>query len=111
GWTVFGLTSKDRAERTSEAVAARAAPALGPAAAGAAVDQARAASPAASRQIRLAPSAPLAANDGGATIRRETRVAGAVVSRPNPMSQSISRAQGVGSRFRSPPARKTEKMK
>ena len=113
GWSVFGLANGERTERGPDTAAARPAPALAASAAGAAVDQARGASPAPSRQIRMAPSAPLAANDGGpGGVRRETRiVGGAAAGGPAPMGQSISRVQGVGSRFRSPPARKTEKVK
>jgi type IV secretion system protein VirB6 len=114
GWSVFGLAAKDRAERGPDMAAARPVPALAPSTAGAAVDQARAATIATSRQIRMAPSAPLAANDsGGAGVRRETRVVGTATgaSGDTPRGQSISRVQGVGSRFRSPPARKTEKVK
>src|SRR5690606_34406378 len=64
GWSVFGLAGRDRAERSagaSHAVHGRAP--YAPPAAAAAVDQARGAAPSTSRRIRLAPAAPLAAND------------------------------------------------
>jgi type IV secretion system protein VirB6 len=114
GWTVFGLSVHERGDSGGDNLAAaRAAAAAAPSAAAAAVDQARAAGPAASRQIRLTPSAPVAANDSlPASARRELRLAnGAAGGAASAGSQSNSRVQGVGSRFRSPPARKTEKVK
>ncbi|MXO57957.1 hypothetical protein GRI89_00140, partial [Altererythrobacter salegens] len=85
-------------------------PAIAPPAAGAAVDQARSAAPGASREIRMASPGPVAANDTGSAVgRREVRIS-PTTGQP-PANSSISRVQGVGSRFRSPPSRKTEKMK
>ena len=112
GWSVFGLAGRDRTERTA-AIAAPSAnsAAYAPSAAAVAIDQARGGTPLASRQIRLPASAPLAANDGGTvSVARETRVVGAAATAAAPHSPN-SRAQGVGSRFRSPPARKTEKLR
>ncbi|MXO59985.1 type VI secretion protein [Altererythrobacter salegens] len=112
GWSVFGLANGSREEKieTAAAAASRPIPAIAPPAAGAAVDQARYATAAPSREIRLASAAPLAANNaGGAVNRREVRVSG--TSGQPSGAKSISRASGVGSRFRSPAVRKTEKMK
>jgi type IV secretion system protein VirB6 len=114
GWSVFGLAGGGRAAHDGGiAGPARAASAYVAAPAGAAVDQARAVTPAPSRQIRMAQAAPAAANDvAPASRHRETRVVGATGTGTNGSAgQSISRVQGVGSRFRSPPARKTEKVK
>ena len=112
GWSVFGLARRDRTERISANPASTASgAAYAPPAAAVAIDQARGGTPLASRQIRLPVSAPLAANDGGTvSVARETRVAGAAATAAAPHSPN-SRAQGVGSRFRSPPARKTEKLR
>jgi type IV secretion system protein VirB6 len=110
GWSVFGLAGDARAERTGSSDHGRQVAAYAAPVAGAAVDQARGGSAAPSREIRLASAAPLAANDSGlAGGRRDVRVA-ATAAQPS-ISSSISRANGVGSRFRSPTARKTEKIK
>ena len=113
GWTVFGLAGKDRRERgEGDAGAVRNVSAYAPSAAAAAVDQARSASAAPARQIRLAPSPPAAANDGvQGAIRRETRVVGIGAGPDRMNNPSTSRVRGVGSRFRSPPVRKTEKVR
>lgn len=124
GWTVFGLARPAREdERGASALAAtsRATPvAAFPAAAAAApgrVDPARATTPAPGREIRVAGAAlPLAANDSGgagtAQIHRTTRIvgagapAGADADRPQ-----VSRARGIGSRFKSmPPTPATRSM-
>jgi type IV secretion system protein VirB6 len=112
GWSVFGLAGRDRAERTSAYPApATVSAAYTPSAAAVAIDQARGGPAPASRQIRMPSSAPLAANDEGTvSAARGTRVvtaAATAAATPSPNS----RAQGVGSRFRSPPARKTEKLR
>lgn len=113
GWTVFGLARSDRRERHEGAAGGvRNVPAYVPSAAAAAVDQTRSASAASSRQIRIAPSLPAAANDGErGAIRRETRVVGTGAGADRVNSPSTSRVHGVGSRFRSPPARKTERIR
>ncbi|WP_305096807.1 type IV secretion system protein [Croceibacterium aestuarii] len=109
GWNVFGMAGSTRQESTSSTGAVdRAMPAYAPQPTGFAVDQARGASP--SREIRLAAPAPLAANDAGAVGNRREVGISAATGQPAGTS-SISRVAGVGSRFRSPPARKTEKMK
>jgi len=113
GWTVFGLAGKASGER-SDAAPAAAVHTVAASAVGAAVDQARAAAQAQSRQIRLGATAPAAANDSGAGYagRRETRVLGGGANEaPAVSSQFQSRARGVGSRFRAAPYRRSEKSK
>jgi type IV secretion system protein VirB6 len=114
GWSVFGLARRDRSERTSATpVPAAASAAYTPSAAAVAIDQARGSSPM-SRQIRVPASAPLAANDGGTGgAARGTRVVAAAgaAAAPTATHNPNSRAQGIGSRFRSPAARKTEKLR
>ncbi|HEY7808332.1 MAG TPA: type IV secretion system protein [Croceibacterium sp.] len=109
GWSVFGLASKAPAERAEPALAPRA-PVIAAPIAGIAVDQARGAT--SSRSIRLAPTAPIAANDPGVTVaaRRETRVVTARAARVAPMEAS-SPARGIGSRFRIVPNRRWETPK
>jgi len=114
GWSVFGLARRDRSERSSVApVPAAVSAAYTPSAAAVAIDQARGGTPPASRQIRVPASTPLAANDGGTVGgARGTRVvAAAAAAAPAATHSPNSRAQGVGSRFRSPAARKTEKLR
>jgi type IV secretion system protein VirB6 len=112
GWSVFGLAdgASERSE-TASAGSPRTAYAQSPAAV--AVDQARGAAPAPSRQIRMASPAPAAANDhGGTSVRRETRIVGGTSGQAAPTStQFLSRARGVGSRFRAAPIRHSEKLK
>ena len=117
GWSVFGLTgtvaieggSRDNA---SPASAVTPAPALAIAA-----EQARATATAPSREIRLSRSAPAAANDagtaGGGGGRRETRIVSSTVAAAagSASNSGVSRARGIGSRFRAAPARSLEKFK
>ena len=112
GWSVFGLAG-GASERSETASAAPSRPAYAQAAAAVAVDQARGAAPAPSRQIRMASSAPAPANDhGGTMVRRDTRIVDGASGQTAPTStQFLSRARGVGSRFRAAPARHPEKMK
>ena len=114
GWSVFGLADTSADNRADPAPALRP-PAVTPqAAAGAAVDQVRAGTVAASRQIRMASSAPLAANDHGSAppVRRETLVVGkAAQAATSAPGHALSRARGVGSRFRAAPTRHSEKLK
>jgi type IV secretion system protein VirB6 len=112
GWSVFGLAG-GASERSETASAGASRPAYAQSAAAVAVDQARGAAPAPSRQIRMASPAPAPANDhGGTTVRRETRIVGGASGQTAPTStQFLSRARGVGSRFRAAPARHPEKMK
>lgn len=113
GWTVFGLAGKPAAESANPALVRQVSQVATPAA-GIAVDQARAAAASQSRQIRIASSAPAAANDAGpgAAGSRATRVvrAGESVAAVA-SSQYQSRARGVGSRFRAAPARRLENVK
>jgi type IV secretion system protein VirB6 len=112
GWSVFGLAG-GASERSETASTGSSRPAYAQSAAAVAVDQARGAAPAPSRQIRMASPAPAPANDhGGTTVRRETRIVGGASGQTAPTStQFLSRARGVGSRFRAAPARHPEKMK
>jgi type IV secretion system protein VirB6 len=105
GWSVFGLAGGTASARSETTTAGPSRVAFAPSAAAVAVDQARGAAPAPSRQIRMASPAP--ANDhGGATVRRETRIVGGASGHAAPTStQFLSRARGVGSRFRAAPAR------
>jgi type IV secretion system protein VirB6 len=106
---VFGLANKASFERAEPAPPPRAA-VYAPSVAAASVEQARTA--ASSRSIRLAPAAPLAANDAGGAVatRRETRVLGASTA-PAAPAQALSRARGIGSRFRTAPDRHWETSK
>ncbi len=115
GWRVFGLTGsvtlegEARTPASANPVAAPI-PAVAPAS-----GQGRAATGAPSREIKLARGAPAAANDAGpagASGRRETKVAGvATASSGSATGHSpLSRARGIGSRFRAAPARSLEKF-
>ena len=113
GWSVFGLAGSPAVER-GQAASPPAAPAIAAPAAGAAVDQARRAAQGPSRQIRLTPAMAVAANDldPPSSTRRETRLIGSGADHGAAASSpSQSRARGVGSRFRAPLARRSEKMK
>jgi len=105
GWSVFGLAgSRSESESAGAAAAPRALP---PAASAAPQPDPRNASPAPSRQIRMSSSAaaPLAANDPGpavASTRRETTIIAGAASASGGQPTSISRARGIGSRFRAP---------
>jgi len=111
GWSVFGLAGS-RAESESTGGAAGSRTFMPPAAPSAiqAVDPARTSSPAPSRQIRVpaAAAVPMAANDsgpsGGGGSRRETTIiAGTAHSSAGVQPQAaMSRARGIGSRFRAP---------
>jgi len=113
GWRVFGLADASAANSGGSAAApARSAPALAaPAAGGTAT-----ASPSPARQIRLTGTAPAAANDAGSpgsAPRREAQIIGAAASQASggmAANSSLSRARGIGSRFRAP-ARSTEKFR
>ena len=108
GWTVFGLTeSASDKDRDDSAWAARS-QAAATLAASSRAEGAAAATPAAtSRQIRVGATPPGApANDAGASaatvLRRETQVVtggGAASGQP---PSAVSRARGIGSRFRAP---------
>ncbi|MEO0061675.1 MAG: hypothetical protein RLZZ08_235 [Pseudomonadota bacterium] len=107
GWTVFGMTDssadKDRDDSAwparAQASATIAATARSEAAQG----------PATTRQIRVAATAPAAANDAGASaatvLRRETRIVSGSAPQAEATGPGPSRARGIGSRFRAPAAR------
>ncbi len=116
GWTVFGLARSAREDERGAATLAaspraRAAAAYQAAAAtpGRVDPIARAATPAPGREIRVAGAAmPMAANDtGGASATREirtTRIVGPGASNGSETDRpQISRARGIGSRFKSAP--------
>jgi type IV secretion system protein VirB6 len=122
GWSVFGLTGTVAIESDSRGGLAPAAAAVPPPARAIAAEQARVAATAPSREIRLARNAPAAANDAGQSGgggRRETKVVGgATLSAGGSASGQppLSRARGIGSRFRAAPhksnqARSLEKFK
>jgi type IV secretion system protein VirB6 len=115
GWRVFG-----RAGAGGETSgAARSTPLSGaPGAAGAVTVTPAAAAPssapAPSRQIRLATSVPVAANDtlvSAPPARRETRLVTAPAAPAAAGPAGPSRARGIGSRFRAPQASSLETMK
>lgn len=114
GWDVFGLARRGTADgdRMHAAVAARAASAAAAPLAG----EAAQGSSAPSRDIRVArAAAPVAANDTvpAGTTRRETQVisGAAATAASSAAGQPVSRARGIGSRFRTASARSTEKFR
>src|SRR5690606_18409188 len=114
GWRVFGLAGAAPADGDARAGSgARPAPAS-LAAASVHAEAPRGAAPAPSREIRLARPAPAAANDtapSGQATRRGAQIAAGAASSAGPSANaSLSRARGIGSRFRAPPAR-MEKLK
>jgi type IV secretion system protein VirB6 len=115
GWTVFGLAGATGEGDKRSAGAASVTPAA-VAAAAANAGQARAAAPAPAREIRIA-RAPLAANDAGAGEGGgERRIKIAATGAPAATGATagaapLSRARGIGSRFRAAPARSMEKFK
>jgi type IV secretion system protein VirB6 len=121
GWTVFGFAGQG--DRNDDRRDGGAAPdQLAPLALANAVALRERAgggmSAAPARDIRVAStSTPLAANDSGAGARvtsRETRIiagAGATGSGNPNETTALSRARGIGSRFKTAPARPTEKTK
>ena len=117
GWRVFGLSAESVRDSAPAPIAAAAAqPTAAPAAAAAAAAGGQAAAhPAPSRQIRLAGTLPPAANDLGGSVgagRRETHVlTGAAAAANATANASLSRARGIGSRFRAPSHRLTEKFR
>ncbi len=128
GWSVFGLVPEkgaesDTAGALAAASAARSLPTPAMAAPYAAAASAAAASGMAARRIELSghqaaspandrAGAAAAAREGGRT--RTTRVFATAPSAPGqvaPLTQSQSRTNGVGSRFRAAAPRSTEKLK
>jgi len=116
GWDVFGLVSRRSDVTTAKADTAAAQAVAGAAAAASAAGAVRSSSqqPAPSRDIKLAPVPPAANDPGpaGAAGRRETHLAGGVATATaQATNSSLSRARGIGSRFRAAPARSMEKFK
>jgi len=118
GWNVFGFVgASDRTDtdRGSSTVADRQASQVLLNTTVADRQAQAATSAAASRDIRIAQAAPLAANDtggagGGRETIRETRVVTEGASASAQQGQSTqARARGIGSRFKSAPIRSTEK--
>ncbi|MFB0612699.1 type IV secretion system protein [Aurantiacibacter poecillastricola] len=116
GWSVFGLARNSGADErgfdTTRAPApAAAAPAI---ATTTARDRAAQSTPPPARDIRVTANTPLAANDtgGGPGHSRETRIVqgGPSAEQGRPGSTPVSRARGIGSRFKSAPLRSTEKI-
>jgi len=110
GWSVFGLAASAE-ERKSGGGTSRAAAAAAPAAAPASTHTAGS-----SRHINLSGvSTAYAANDGGspASHSRETviRTVGDRTAASGSSASALSRARGIGSRFRAAPARSTEKIR
>jgi type IV secretion system protein VirB6 len=109
GWNVFGLVGgrSDSEVSGSSSATPRPAPAM---ASALPVLDPRAASAAPSRQIRISGAgavAPLAAaNDSGpastAATRRETTIIAGAIGSSGAQSSAVSRARGIGSRFRAP---------
>ena len=106
GWSVFGLAGS-AADGESRPVAAGSR-SVAPSAAAPAPQAARAASPAPSRQIRTMPplAVPPAANDAAParSTHRETKVFATAPADTAQPTAPVSRARGIGSRFRSAPA-------
>ncbi|TIX49862.1 type IV secretion system protein [Alteraurantiacibacter aquimixticola] len=116
GWTVFGMASGS--DRTDDARDRALAPDRAPAPAltqSTAQQRQQQVATAASRDIRVAQAAPVAANDTGSSTReisRETTVIAGQASSPAQAGGSTpSRTRGIGSRFKSAPIRSTEKPK
>jgi type IV secretion system protein VirB6 len=109
GWSVFGLAASAE-ERKSGGASSRIAAAAAPAA-----SQAQPQSAGSSRHINLSGvSTAYAANDAGAASHsRETmiRTVGERAAASGSAASALSRARGIGSRFRAAPARFTEKIK
>ena len=118
GWTVFGLANRDNDKASDRAPAVAPAPA---APAANAYNSANGSQPAASSAARrtavVAATPPVAANDSGgggnAGGTRVTKVyatssGNGQIGEP---SKAASRTSGLGSRFKSAPARQTEKVK
>ncbi|MBT2135088.1 type IV secretion system protein [Croceibacterium sp. LX-88] len=117
GWTVFGLTGSGKEASGGSTMSSSRIPPAPPAIAPAA--QSAASAPAPSREIRLSATTPVAANDttgGAAGTSRETRIVGpGAVAAPQAAASSanasLSRARGVGSRFRAVPHKMPETIR
>jgi type IV secretion system protein VirB6 len=116
GWSVFGLTGTVAIEGGSRDSGVPTPAVLPAPALASATGQARATAAAPSREIRLARAAPAAANDPGTAggTRRDTKVIGSVATSAVGTTTStspVSRARGIGSRFRAAPQKSLEKFK
>ena len=114
GWIVFGASGR-AFDEPGTAPAATAGPARAPVAAIAPAEPYRAPASARSRQIRPSRSAFGAANDA-AIVSSTNRRSAAIGAAAQPaytvaVASSLSRARGIGSRFRAPPVRFTERQK
>ncbi|WP_126173707.1 type IV secretion system protein [Altericroceibacterium xinjiangense] len=112
GWRVFGLAGSERDSGRADSPARTQVERTVAPAPRAEIIQGALAS---SRQIRLAsiPASTPANDTAPASVRRETKVIGTAASAaPNPIQPgAVSRAHGIGSRFRAAPARSTEMLK
>ena len=115
GWTVFGLAGKAGSGSASPAAAAAAAlraPAAAQATAAVVSAAAARSGLSSSRENRLAVPPP-AANDPGGPFapRRDARIVAGALSPAAAQPVPLSRARGIGSRFRAAPPRSMEKVK
>jgi type IV secretion system protein VirB6 len=115
GWSVFGLAGSAERESGPRAGAFAGAAPTAAAAAPPPAAQSRTAAPAPAREIRLA-RAPLAANDAGTESAGQQRIkilatGELATAGMSAGSSPLSRARGIGSRFRAAPARSMEKFK
>ncbi len=118
GWSVFGFAASDTSkdEPQARAPAAASIAPMAPASAGISRERAvtSAMSSAPPRDIRVTGAAPQAANDTGGGARgtsRETRIitqAGSSGGAGQAQNTPLSRARGIGSRFKSAPVRSPE---
>ena len=117
GWSVFGMVETKSSETVStgsDRIRASAATRNADASAAARMAGGNAAPATARRDVRMTHSAPMPANDQGSSVSgRGTRIIQQVVSGQTvPNSQlTPSRTKGLGTRFRAPPARVSEKLK
>ena len=114
---LFGLTGSVMLEGEGRAFAAANSAAAPVPSVSPVASKGRAATGAPSREIRLGRSTPAAANDagpGGGSRRRETKVVSSTTTAAAASAAAhppLSRARGIGSRFRAAPARSLEKFK
>lgn len=110
GWSVFGLTGSAKSDHLQSASFGRSSaerPLVTPLSPHIPAQQAGAIMPAPSRDIRVASTAPIAANDAGRpALIRETRVV-SVGSPSSADNSGPSRVRGIGSRFRTSSSQRT----
>ncbi len=116
GWSVFGLARGQIDDGPANAAPGSATMRGAPPATFANTNASQrnaASSPAPGRDIRVTANSPSPANDtGGSTsVTRETRIiaGGSAATSGEPSPSNSNRARGIGSRFRSAPARNTER--